>query len=488
MALDNIVIGGDFNLTLNCELDRFNSKYNNHKATKVLKSGMNELQLVDVWRDRNPEESRYSWFKRNPSYSASRIDMMLINQGLASNVIDVDYCYSCKSDHSMVTIEVQVDIFERGPGIWKLNFRLLANDEYCEGIEEVMRKCKNTNKVTTNPFSNTWETIKCECAEYSNQFAKQISSKKKSLLLDLYLWKEVLEKEIGNQNDGFYLVNRKIEELESERCKSSAFRARCNWERYGCKSSKYFFSLEKCNYGNKTMFTVILDDGSICKSQKRILDKQVKFYEELYQKDPKIDFTVSNDSDTCITDEHYKMLKTPISEEELSSAVKSLPFGKVAGSDGLPIEFYVKFWSSIAKVLKGVYDEVLTNGELTRTMKKGVMTLIPKKNKDTRKICNLRPLTMLNLDYKVLAKLLATQLKLVMPDIVKSEQTGFMENRQLHDNVRKMTDIIVHVNQTKKRAVIVSIDFEKCFDRIEHASIFAALKFFGFPEIFVKWT
>ena len=89
-------------------------------------------------------------------------------------------------------------------------------------------------------------------------------------------------------------INDKINELENKRVESAAFRARCNWELYGEKSNKYFFSLEKCNYASKTMFAVRLENGQICKEQKTILREQEKFYRNLYTSDNEIQFTITN--------------------------------------------------------------------------------------------------------------------------------------------------------------------------------------------------
>ena len=61
-----------------------------------------------------------------------------------------------------------------------------------------------------------------------------------------------------------------------------------------------------------------------------------------------------------------------------------------------------------------------------------------------------------------------------------------MESRSIHSNLRKTIDIITHIYQTGKRAVIVSIDFEKCFDRVEHNSLFGAMRYFNFGEKYIQ--
>ena len=285
------------------------------------------------------------------------------------------------------------------------------------------------------------------------------------------------------------IVNCKIRELEDLRVQSAAYRACSNWQRFGCKPSKYFFALEKRNYANKTMFAVILNDGTICKEQKRILEEQTKFYQELYSKNPRVEFDVINQSGIKLNPGQVSFFKQDLMLQEITSAAKSMPGGKVPGCDGLSIEFYRYFWTQIGPILLAVYLEMYNKGLMAPTMRKGVITLIPKKNKDSRLIKNLWPLTLLNTDYKILANSMATRLSTVLDDIIGSEQTGFMKGHHIHDNIRKTMDIITHVSQKTKKdqIVILSIDFEKCFDHIEHAAIYAALRYFGFPEEYTGW-
>ena len=119
--------------------------------------------------------------------------------------------------------------------------------------------------------------------------------------------------------------------------------------------------------------------------------------------------------------------------------------------------------------------------------RKGVISLLPKKNKDPRVLKNLRLLTLLNIDYKILAKALATRLKKVLPHIIGEQQTGFMEGRSIQENIRTTMDIVTYINKTGKRACILTLDFEKCFDRIEHRSMYEAMRYFNFGENFIGW-
>lgn len=105
--------------------------------------------------------------------------------------------------------------------------------------------------------------------------------------------------------------------------------------------------------------------------------------------------------------------------------------GKAPGTDGLTVEFYCAFWELIENALYGMYKECLENKEMSTTMKQGVISLILKPDKDPLLIDNWRPITSLNVDYKILALVYATRLKSGLGNIISKFQTEFMAKRHI---------------------------------------------------------
>ena len=77
-------------------------------------------------------------------------------------------------------------------------------------------------------------------------------------------------------------------------------------------------------------------------------------------------------------------------------------------------------------------------------LEQGVLNLIPKQDKDTRILKNLRPITLLNVDYKVIEKVIANRFKSILDHLIHIDQKGFMENRKITSNIRKMCDLITY--------------------------------------------
>ena len=189
------------------------------------------------------------------------------------------------------------------------------------------------------------------------------------------------------------------------------------------------------------MRVLVDEQGNLIKSQKEILHAQYQFYAKLYKRDESISFKFENTMNTRVTDDEIRDLDTDIPEEEFTKAVRSLKQGKTPGIDGLTAEFYQFFWSKIKNMYIQAIRYAKMNGKLHLSATRGIITLIPKKSKDNLLLQNWHPLTMLTMDYKILAKVLATRLKEILPNIISENQTGFMEGCQISNTIRTVIDI-----------------------------------------------
>lgn len=179
------------------------------------------------------------------------------------------------------------------------------------------------------------------------------------------------------------------------------------------------------------------------------------------------------------------MLDQDLTIDELKSALFSMPNNKTPGCDGLPAEIYKILWPQIAEEYFLMTKAVIMEGKMSKSAKCGVITLMPKKGKDELYLKNWRSLTMLNVDYKILAKALATRIKKVLPSIIDEDQTGFMSERNIVNNIRKSMEMLEFTDVMQIPSVLMSIDYEKCFDRIHHNSIWAAMEQLGFGTKFI---
>lgn len=119
-------------------------------------------------------------------------------------------------------------------------------------------------------------------------------------------------------------------------------------------------------------------------------------------------------------------------------------------------------------------------------MKQGVITLLPKPGKDKRYIDNLRPIALLNVDYKLFTMVFANRLKTDIKQIVSETQSGFIRNRSIHNNIRLVLDLIDYNYLIEDKGFILFLDFYKAFDSVEYSFIMKSLEYFGFGVKFIK--
>ena len=101
---------------------------------------------------------------------------------------------------------------------------------------------------------------------------------------------------------------------------------------------------------------------------------------------------------------------------------------------------------------------------------------------------NWRPITLLNIDYKIIAKIYGERLKIALPQIIKSDQKAFLKSRQISESVRLTQDLIHYVDENGTNGAIIFLDQEKAFDRVEWGYLKMCLEQFGFGPKFINWT
>ncbi|CAI5643337.1 unnamed protein product [Oreochromis niloticus] len=180
-------------------------------------------------------------------------------------------------------------------------------------------------------------------------------------------------------------------------------------------------------------------------------------------------------------------LDAPFRLDEIVHAIKAKHNSKAPGPDGFSVEFFKTFIDKLAPLLLSVYNESFEHGLLPPTLSQALITVLLKKGKDPTSCTSYRPISLLNVDVKVLAKILAVGLEKVLPTIISDEQNGFIKGRQLFFNVRMLLNVILSQHSTTNPEVVISHDAEKAFDRVEWSFLFAVLQRFGFKDRFISW-
>lgn len=184
------------------------------------------------------------------------------------------------------------------------------------------------------------------------------------------------------------------DEILNEKFKGLVFRSKTKWYEQGEHSSKYYFNLERANFNRRTMKQVFDSDGSLQNSQEKILDIQAAFFSRLYVSDSNVKFDLNFNSSRHKPPKEAKKFEVEISLDEMSKALASLNKDKTPGADGLPAELYQHFWSLLGLTLLEAFKFARQTGILHISSRRGVISLIPEKNRDSRYVENWHPITL----------------------------------------------------------------------------------------------
>ena len=293
---------------------------------------------------------------------------------------------------------------------------------------------------------------------------------------------------IQNINTKIDNITQEINQEDLYIAQGAILRSKVRWMEQGEHSSKYFFNLEKQNAKAKVMNQIIDKDGKLEIKQNQILKIQKDFYRRLYTSNGKSNHNIPIPPENVLTREQQLELEKPIDMNEIKNAIKSMALGKTPGADGFQVNFFVVFFQRIKKFLFEAYQFALNEGCLHQTARMGIISLILKKDRDLKHLKNWRPIVLLLTEYKILSKVIANRMKSVLKSLIHQDQTGFMKNRQISDNLRKLLDAMDIAEQKQIPLVLISVDFLKAFDMVEYNAIYKVMEWYNFGPKMINYV
>ena len=170
-----------------------------------------------------------------------------------------------------------------------------------------------------------------------------------------------------------------------------------------------------------------------------------------------------------LNQEEIENINRQITSPEIETMIKNLPTNKSPGPDGFRGEFYQTFREELTPILLELFQNIAEGRAHPNSLYEATVTLVPKPDKDVTKKENYRPLSLMNIDAKILKKMLANRIQQHITRIIHHDQLGFIPEMPGFFNISKFNNVIHHINKLKERNhMIISVDAVKEFDKIQH--------------------
>ena len=527
---------GDWNLVLNQNNDTLNyQSTNNPLAKNEVIRNMNQHNLIDVFRELHPNAKTFTW-KQWGSKKFARLDFFLVSDSLMPFIEKAEILPSVFSDHSPVVLEIDFSKFTRGRGFWKFNNSLLKDSKYVDLIKSLIKRvvCQYASQDIIDFIGSSQETISQFLSEQTPESLQALELQiNPELFLDTLLMeirgatiKYCSEKKRNNKAKEQLLINdiellerqfqsnpdieeAHIKELEEKKeafeqlikheAEGAFVRSRAKYKLEGEKPTRMFCALERHNGVQRYVPQLLVekDDASeveLISKQSEVEAEIKRYYKCLFSnKDQINDDSIeaflgpSSNSIPKLSESQKVGMEGKISLEEMSKYLRKCKNNVAPGSSGFTFDFYKFFWRDIKQFVLRSVDHSFENNRLSVSQRLGIISIIPKGEKDKRFLKNWRPLCLLNSLYKIVSGALAERIKPSLDFIIHGDQKGFIAGRYIGEVVRTTFDIIQYAKEANRTGVLLLIDFEKAYDSISFKFINKALKFLNFGEDLIRW-
>ncbi|GJR52786.1 RNA-directed DNA polymerase, eukaryota [Tanacetum coccineum] len=384
----------------------------------------------------------------------SKLDRFLISKGLMRMCPNISAITLDRylSDHMPILLrEVCHDY---GP----IPFRVFHYWFEWEGFDELVK--------------DTWS----KSTIIDNNAISKFLKKLKYLKEQIRLWVRAKKESACMQRSN---LKEKLESMEI------AQKAKIKWSIEGDENSNYFHDILS-KKRNQLATRGILAEGVWIDDPNSVKNEFLSHFKERFDRPCSSRLILDMNYLNRLNSDQMGDLERNVTKEEIKRAVWDCGTDKSPGPDGFTFGFYRRYWDIMEKDVVNAVSYFFTEGMFSKCRNASFIALIPKMQ-DANVVKDFRLISLIGSLYKIIAKILANRLVMVLGDLVSEVQSAFIANRQILDGPFILNELIQWCKSKKKQTMIFKIDFEKAYDSVRWDYLDDVLEKFGFGSKWRGW-
>lgn len=421
---------GDWNF-----VEHARDKSNNRATNRTIeeKRLFHEFKALLQVEDNFPRSNKikFSWDNRRVDGQRilARLDRAYVFEGSQSQPSYHSYRIfgdTSFSDHLPVWREVHLTTFKANPSRYILNSYFLKDEAVKENIKNIW--AINFHLPFFGKIRRVIKFYKEFCLKKARDRRMEEDLARKNIVSAMTSLQDNVC--IREAQDHFSMQLDKLREIEDKRIKGQQLRSKFKWMEVGDSCSKEFFASKKTRSSASRITELEDEHGTKHMSQKDLENICQHYYEKLYKARPQVNINEAEGEkllqylDKRLTPSMCEDLKKNITSGELRKALFDMKLGKSPGPDGITCEFFPEYWGLVGDEFTNMVLESIAIGKFPSGVTKGMIALLHKGG-SRAVLTNWRPISLLNISYKIYAKALQLRLQPVLMDVISPEQSAF---------------------------------------------------------------
>ncbi|KAK4265131.1 hypothetical protein QN277_026221 [Acacia crassicarpa] len=470
-------IGGDFNATL------FATERRSYATSKLSSDPefcrwADDIQMVDLGFD----GPAFTWERGS---SEARLDRIFANEAWCTQFMDAKVLHLpwYKSDHRPLLLRME----RRLPGEpTQRPFRFIASWVLHDTFNDMVKEewsCSRDWGANIGSFTQA-------CQRWNKDVFGHTQRRKQQLIRRL----DGITREITRGGTTKFLEELQknpwleLEETLTQDALLWAQKARVNWSVNGDRNTKLFHAQANSRRKRNRIDAICIQEGEWCFEEESIKAHATEYFSNLFKEEVVVRSSLEcSTSYPSLLETHQRVCQRDVGEAEIRDALFSMGALKSPGPNGLHALFFQHQWETVKDSDVYFVKQVFLNPERICEVNRTHIVLIPKTD-HPETFRDFRPISLCNVIYKIVTKLVANRMKSFMPHVISPNQCSFVPGRHSSDNIIVAQEV-VHSMRTmggKKGYMAIKIDLEKAYDWVNWKFLLKCLHDLNLPTNLIR--